>query len=119
MRIVSTKAHGVLDYLSVGMLLALPRALNWPQPVTRLLTGMAMGTLVYSILTRYELGLVRWLPMKAHLGLDAGSGMLLTASPILFPEQEPEVTGAMAAFGVFEIMASLMTDSKSPREVEG
>jgi hypothetical protein len=38
----------------------------------------------YSLLTDYELGLVRMPPMPAHLALDAMSGALLTPSPWLF-----------------------------------
>ena len=53
MRFVSTRAHGVLDYLSVGALIAVPRALGWEREVTRLLTGAAIGTLGYTFLTRY------------------------------------------------------------------
>lgn len=38
----------------------------------------------YSLLTNYELGLVKMLPIPLHLALDAASGVLLASSPWLF-----------------------------------
>ena len=70
MKLLSTRTHGVVDYLTAGTLLALPRAMGWGDRVTNLLTGAALGTVAYSLLTRYELGAVKVLPMKAHLALD-------------------------------------------------
>ena len=113
-RFVSTKTHGVLDYLSVGTLLAVPRALGWSPNVTRLLTGAACGTLAYSLLTRYELGLKRVLPMTTHLTLDALSGALFCAAPALLPEEDGVVAAALVGFGAFELGAALATKTEPP-----
>ena len=112
MRFVSTRTHGILDYLSVGTLLALPRLLGWSKDVTRLLTGAAVGTLGYSLLTRYELGAVKTLPMQAHLTLDGMSGALLCGAPLLFPDEDGSVTGALVALGLFELGAALTTETE-------
>ena len=109
MRFVSTRTHGILDYLSVGAMIAVPRALGWGRDVTRLLTGAAVGTLGYSLLTRYELGLFKVLPMTAHLTFDGMSGLLFCGAPLIFPEEDAAVTGSLAAFGLFEIGAALST----------
>lgn len=109
MKPLSTKMHGVIDYLTSGTLLVLPRALGWSPRVTTLLTGMELGALGYSLLTRYELGLAKVLPMKAHLALDGMSGALLVAAPFLFRDEKRVVTGALAGVGLFEIAASLLT----------
>jgi hypothetical protein len=82
---ISTRTHGILDYLTAGALLALPRALGWSAPVTKLVTGAALGTLAYSALTRYELAPAKVLPMRAHLALDGLSGALFAAAPFLCP----------------------------------
>jgi hypothetical protein len=42
------------------------------------------GATAYSLITDYELGLVRLLPMPVHLALDAMSSALLAFSPRLF-----------------------------------
>lgn len=114
LRFVSTKTHGVLDYLSVGTLVAVPRLLGWSPRVTNLLTGAATGTLVYSLLTRYELGLKGVLPMTTHLTLDALSGALLCAAPALLPDEDDVVVAALVGFGAFELGAALTTKTESP-----
>ena len=58
--------------------MALPRALGWGDRVTRMLTATAAGTVAYSLMTKYEWGLVKVLPMRAHLLLDALSGATLS-----------------------------------------
>jgi hypothetical protein len=83
LRVLPTRAHGVLDYATGSALLAAPELLRLkdvPQAVlTPRLAGA--GATVYSLMTDYELGVVRVLPMPVHLALDAMSGALLAASP--------------------------------------
>jgi hypothetical protein len=112
MKLFSTKTHGALDYLTVGTLLTLPRALGWSTGVTQWLTGMALGTLTYSAVTRYELGLLKWLPVKGHLTLDALNGGLFCMAPLLFPKENSTVKGMLVGMGLFEIMASLTTETQ-------
>lgn len=109
MTLFSTRTHGVLDYSSVILLLALPRALGWSKPVTRLLTGSALAALVYSLLTRYELGVVKILPMPKHLAMDRTSGLTLCAAGKMTEEPSP-VRAALLGLGLFEVMASLTTE---------
>ena len=116
LRFVSTKTHGVLDYLSVGTLLALPRALGWGARATNLLTSAAVGTLAYSLLTRYELGLFKILPMPGHLALDAMQGALLSAAPALLPDEDGSVSAVLVGLGAFELGAALSTQPRSPIE---
>lgn len=112
MKLFSTKTHGVLDYLTVGQLLMLPRMLGWSKGVTQWMTGMALGTLVYSLVTRYELGPFKLLPMKGHLALDAMNGALFCAAPLIFPDEDTTVKATLVGIGAFEIMASLTTETQ-------
>lgn len=116
-RPISTKVHGILDYVSVPTLLTLPRVLHWGKSVTNVLTGAAVGILGYSALTRYELGLYKVLPMRTHLMLDMGGGALLTAAPFLLvkrSERTPVTIGFLAGFGLFEVAASLLSQQDPP-----
>ncbi len=45
---------------------------------------LGIATITYSLLTRYEWGAVRIIPMRRHLALDLMNGLLLTLSPWLF-----------------------------------
>ncbi len=110
LQFVSPHVHGVLDYLSAGTLLLLPRVFGLSRDVTRLLTGAALLTFVYSMLTRYPSGVVKVLPMRAHLLMDGLSGLVLTAAPALLPDEDPRVTAMLVSLGVFEIGAALTTD---------
>src|SRR5688572_14053237 len=100
---ISTKAHGVLDFMTAGLLVTLPRALGWSNCVTRLLDASAATTVVYSLLTRYELGAVKALPMKAHLAIDALQGGALIGASAFLEDEDPEVRATLAALGAFEL----------------
>ena len=112
MALFSTKTHGVLDYTTVGTLLVLPRALGWSPMVRTFVTGAALATLGASLLTRYELGLFKLLPMRGHLALDAISGATFAAAPFLFPDEDASVTGTLVGLGVFELVAAFTTDTQ-------
>ncbi|HEU4327916.1 MAG TPA: hypothetical protein VFS21_32570 [Roseiflexaceae bacterium] len=116
MKLFSTKTHGVLDYLTAGGLLVLPRALGWSDKLTTALSIAALGTVAYSALTRYELGLLKTLPMPAHLALDALSGALFCAAPLLLPDEDAGVRGALLGIGLFELSAALLTEPEPKSE---
>jgi len=86
LRVIPTGIHGALDYLASGINLAFPRVLDlhdapWASLVPRI-EGMAGAG--YSLITDYELGAFRALPMPTHLVLDAAKGAFLASSPWLF-----------------------------------
>ena len=110
---IPTHIHGILDYLSVIALFSLPRALHWPDRVTALLTGFAVLTLIYSLLTRYELGAIRLIPMRAHLIIDLLSGLTLCAVPFVLYREPRDITYALIGMGVFEIVVPLLTQTHS------
>lgn len=66
------------------------------------------GGILYSLLTRYELGAVKLIPMPVHLGLDAASGLLLAASPVIFGFS-PLVWVPHVILGLLEASTSLIT----------
>lgn len=115
-KLFSTKTHGVIDYAAGPLLFTLPRSLKWNRSATMLLTGAAVGSLLYSLLTRYELGVVKVLPMRAHLVLDGMSGALIALAPLFLPEEDETVTAGLVGIGLFELMAALTTETKSPEE---
>src|SRR4051812_45098498 len=113
MRLISTRTHGVLDYLTAGALIALPRAMGWSRRVTGLLTGAAALHVGYSLVTNYELGLVRLLPMRAHLAMDAVAGAALAAAPLMMDDEPDEVRAALLGIGLFELATTFSTDPDS------
>ena len=67
-----------------------------------------VGAILYSLFTAYELGVLRIIPMSMHLVLDGAAGALLAASPFLLGFSD-QVYGPHVAFGLFSIIASLVT----------
>lgn len=86
MRFIPTRVHGMLDYLVGLLLIAAPWLLGFADGTWAQWSAIIVGiaALIYSLLTRYELGLVKVIPMPTHLALDALSGLFLAASPWLF-----------------------------------
>ncbi|MDX1995368.1 MAG: hypothetical protein SF029_23490 [bacterium] len=110
MKVISSEAHGALDYLTAGTLLALPRLLRLSPKVTTLLTGAAIGTFVYSLFTRYDLGLIKLVPFKTHLLFDLGSGLAFMGAPLLLRDEDETVNAMIMGIGAFEVAASILTD---------
>lgn len=119
MKAISTKTHGYLDLMTVGALLAVPRARKWDPGLTRTLSRAALGMLGYSLMTRYEFGLVKVLPMRGHLALDALSGAALCGTPLLFPDVDSKIKGGLVGMGLFEIAAALTTQTEPSGEEIG
>jgi hypothetical protein len=117
-RPISTKEHGILDLLTVGTLTAVPRIFRWEDRVTSLLTGAAGGMLGYSLLTRYQMGLIKLLPMKAHLILDGMSSGLLLGAPFLLRKKSPGVIATLVGLGAMEITVALLTKTRPPLMVQ-
>jgi hypothetical protein len=107
MRFIPTRVHGVLDYLTAGVLIAAPSMLGFRKHgmQTWLPLALGVGTIGYSLLTDYELGLFKIIPMPMHLALDAANGALLGASPWLFGFAE-EVSAPHLGLGLFEIIVT-------------
>ncbi len=119
MKVISTRVHGVLDYVSAITLFALPRILGWGSGVTTFLTIVAATVFIYSLVTRYELSVAKLLPMPGHLLLDAIGGIGLIGAGFLFRDQGAGVLIGLALLGLFELGASMLTESHSSVETAG
>jgi hypothetical protein len=86
MHLISRRFHGVLDYLVGLLLIFMPKILGFdPSGMeTKILHVLGAAALVYSVCTRYELGIVKVLSFRAHLALDVVHGLVLATSPWLF-----------------------------------
>lgn len=85
MRIIPTSAHGSVDYSIGSVLIIASWLLRLPAgPADWVPVFVGVSVLCYSLLTDYELGMVRFIPMPIHLGVDVLAGAFLLASPWLF-----------------------------------
>jgi hypothetical protein len=108
-----SEAHGVIDYLTASTLIALPRIFGLRGKLASMLTAVGLGTITYSLLTRYELGVLKVLPFKTHLKLDAMNGALMTTAPLLFRDEYPRISSLLVGIGVFEMAVTALSEPKA------
>lgn len=111
---ISTRTHGVIDYV-VGVLLILaPYILGFANGGAAQWVPMLLGAsiIVYSLITRYEMGVAPVIALPVHLCLDAAGGILLLASPWLFGFADL-IWWPHVLVGVAEIGVAMMTNRES------
>jgi hypothetical protein len=113
MKPISTKQHAALDYMMGASQLVLSRSLDASDGVTKMLRGSGMGILGMGALTRNELGLVRVLPMKAHLAADVVLGGAFLVAPLLFADEDDRVKSVLAGIGAMATVVTLLTRSQT------
>lgn len=118
MRFINTRIHGYLDYVIGFLLICAPWALGFdhidPAKWTAIIIGA--GAFFYSIITDYELGLLKLIPMSGHLIIDLLAGVVLAASPWIFGFSDL-VFWPHLIVGILEIGVSLTTE-KHPAKPE-
>jgi hypothetical protein len=117
MKPISTLMHGVIDYATVATIMAGPRRMSMSPALSGVLAMSAIGSLGYSLMTRYELGVVKTLPMKTHLMLDAIVGAKTLMLPFLFSRESMPVKATLFGLGLFELAAAYMTQPE-PGDVD-
>lgn len=119
MKIIDTKTHGYIDYIMGIFLIASPSLFSLDMNAIESTVFYILGVtaLIYSLLTNYELGLLKIIPMKGHLALDIFSGIFLAASPWLLDFADI-VYKPHLILGIVEIGAALLTSSKPRIEIK-
>lgn len=86
MRFLSTIAHGIIDYL-IGILLLISPWIfeyytNGIEGIITIIIGIF--SLSLSLMTNYEMSILKIIPMKGHLSIDLIFGISLALSPWIF-----------------------------------
>lgn len=114
MKTMSRKSHAILDYGSVILLFASPWLFNFnnvPAAKTIVMVS-AILILVMSLMTNYEAGVAKMVPMRMHLSADVLLGIFLAASPWLFNFSGETYTFHLL-MGVVAILAGVFTTKES------
>ncbi len=124
MKIIPAFVHGIFDYIGGVALLAAPNIFGFADEggaavwVPRLI---GLIVLLQSICTRYEVGLVKLIPMRVHLMNDYVASLFLAASPWIFgfsgrPSNVwmPHVIVGLAVF-VLSLMTRTDSDTSAMR----
>lgn len=112
MRFITTRVHGMMDYVMGLALIAAPWLFGFAAGGAETWVPVIVGVsaIIYSLMTAYELGVVPAISMPAHLGLDAASGLLLLVSPWVFQFADL-IWWPHVLFGVLELGAAAMTQT--------
>jgi len=114
-KIIPTKAHAAMDYGSAIILLIGPWILLFQDIPAAKYTFVLSGTLILlqSVLTNYEGGFLRLIPIKLHLFVDVVLGIILVASPWLFGFAEQTWLWHVL-MGTMSVFTGLFTSRKIP-----
>lgn len=112
MRFITTRQHGIWDYIVNPLLMLAPWLLGFARggPETWIPFFIGLIGLVGSMSTDYEMGLIRAVPMAGHLALDIVVGIFLAISPWLFGFAD-YVYWPHLVVGLAVLLGALMTQS--------
>lgn len=122
-RPVDATLHGVTDYTAASTLLTVfPRLANLEGTESGRqirISGAVHGA--YSTLTDYPLGVVKVIPYRMHLALDAVGALALAATPFLTGQwrRGRRHWVAQVALCAFELASLLMTDPTGAGDFHG
>ena len=103
--LISTRTHGAIDYAWITAATGAQSMMRGADATA----GMAAG--IVSMVTNYEAGIVRLVPMRAHLAVDFMMGAALLLSPLVLPREERRFALVPVALGVAKLTASLFTET--------
>lgn len=114
MKIISSYAHGVLDYIVGIALLLAPNIFGFNEVGgAAVLVPRILGVIILlqAVMTRYELGLAKVIPFHLHLIMDYVIGLFLAASPWLFGFSNLPNNAWVphVVVGIFIFLSTLMT----------
>ena len=116
-RIITSRVHGLLDYMSAIVLILAPSVLEFNEvsPYAYWLSVIAGVILIlYSLMTDYDFSIGMLIPLKTHLVIDFSAGVLFILWPFIF-----DFTGLALAyylvmgFGVLLVVGLTQSDEES------
>jgi hypothetical protein len=122
-RPIDSTLHGVTDY-TVGALLTtvLPRVAGVEGTESAMQMRIAGAThAAYSTLTDYPLGVVKLIPYKVHLALDALGAIAVGALPFITGQYRkgPKHFVPHLALAAFELQSLLLSDPRGKGDFHG
>ena len=84
MKPISPTVHGVIDYLTVPLLVAAGPLLGFDGLPAKITSTLAGVMLIYSAATAYPPGIVKIVSLNAHRVIDIALAVFLVAAPWIF-----------------------------------
>ncbi|MBO0143251.1 hypothetical protein JZX87_18920 [Agrobacterium sp. Ap1] len=112
MRLIPTLVHGVIDYIVGLVVIALPFVLGLQGATRMTLVALGIIAILYSLITDYELGAVRYLRVRFHLLLDIVFAVAMLALPSLL-EFPPDLRWPNYLIGVAALVLVATTEIRA------
>jgi hypothetical protein len=106
---ISPRIHGVIDYLSVPLLLAAGPLFGFEGKPAEITSTLAGVVLVYSLFTSYPLGLVKMIPFPMHRVIDIVFSGAMILSPFVLKYDQP-ARNFFVAMGILSLIVVALTD---------
>ncbi len=109
---LSREQHGAVDWAYIPAVAAAPAAVGFDADSVpaQLARALSAGVLLSTLLTRAEWGVVRVIPFRVHLGLDAAVSALAVAAPWLFGfAEDARARNTFVAIGVAGLVVGALT----------
>ena len=113
-RPISTRTHGALDYAWASVAANAARVAA-SDATARCVRNAGVAAGINSMLTDYEAGVVRVMPMRVHLAVDFVIGASLVLSPLFLPKSARRSVALSVALGLTACAASLLTDARGQK----
>lgn len=114
--VIPIYVHAMGDYLTSTTAPYAARRLGVTPTTRRIVDGMAVMAGVQSLMTDYEGGAIRVLPMQAHLASDMAMGAGLLSAAAFLRHTPARDRRLLAGLGAFSIVYALMTQSRPSTE---
>ncbi len=88
MKIISSKVHGLLDYATVVFLLLSPTLFNMQGSLATFTYALGVVHFVLTILTAFELGLVKIIPFRLHGLIEIVVALALVGAAFWFRSKD-------------------------------
>lgn len=116
MKFIPTWFHGILDYVVGIALILAPMIFGFAEvggPAVMIPRVLGVLLILYSLITKYELGLVKILPMPTHLKIDFVASLFLAVSPWLcgFSDLAPNAWVPHVVVGIVVILVVLVSQN--------
>ena len=117
--IISRRAHGFADYAYVALAAVAPKLFGFEnkKQAASLCYTLSAATLLYTLSTKAEWGVIKAVPYKTHLLADFGAEVANLATPWLLDfSANRRARNVVIAFGLTGIAASLLSGVFSDAE---
>ena len=112
---ISSKTHGILDYITVLIFALAPSLFSLSETGVAIAYTLAVVHLLMTILTGFSLGIIKVIPFKFHGYVELIVGLVLAIGPWLAGNILTETDQLFfSVVGAIILLVWLMTTYKSP-----